>query len=556
MQLISPNWEEFCCLARPGCRIPVWKEIIADTETPITLVQKLMGTEGDLFFLLESAEGGERVGRYSFVGFNPELLFVSRGGKAKITLLKPEAGPRYGLKERSQDCLDSGDADGAEIIAALRGLLRYYPLVAPAGCPRFCGGAVGYFGYEFVRCLEKIPAPARESSFPDVYLMFFERIYIFDHLRRTIILLVNTVVSEEDFVAGTEALQKIYAQAAEEIGRMEAALLLPLPGNGNRVFISLGEDWRREKGGVRSNFTSAGFMQAVEQAKEYIYAGDIFQVVISQKFSTFTSAPGLDIYRALRVVNPSPYMFYIGSGDFEIIGSSPEAHVRLEGKRAVVRPIAGTRRRGHSEAEDRELAAELKNDEKEKAEHVMLVDLARNDLGRVCAYGSVQVEEFMTVEYYSHVMHLVSQVSGELKEGEDALSLLAATFPAGTVSGAPKIRAMEIIAALEPEARGPYAGALGYLSFNGNMDTAIIIRTFVRRGEELSFQAGAGIVADSIPAKEYEETLRKADALQKVLDMLGSREDMNEEESKEETREENGFERRMLVGGAKNVAGD
>jgi len=378
---------------------------------------------------------------------------------------------------------------------------------------------VGYFGYDCARMWERLPAHRDESPFPSAFLMFFERLYIFDHLHRTLILLANAAISSEAWRQGEAGLRKAYREAVNRLERMaELPQRRAADGfGGGRTGKDLAAPGLLS---VSSNFSPGEFMRAVERAKEYIRSGDIFQVVLSQKFRAVCRSPGLDIYRALRAVNPSPYMFYIKGGGTEIAGSSPEAHVRLEGRRAVVRPIAGTRPRGKCEGEDERMAAELLADPKERAEHVMLVDLARNDLGRVCRYGSVRLKEFMTVERYSHVLHLVSQVSGELKEGEDALSLLRATFPAGTVSGAPKIRAMEIIAELEREERGPYAGALGYWSFNGWMDTAIVIRTILKRGEEVTFQAGAGIVADSVPEREYEETVRKAAALLQVLEMV------------------------------------
>ena len=532
---IVPPWEEFCRLARPCTRIPVWAEVIADTETPITLLQKLLAEDGGAgggsgpagapgpgagdCFLLESAERGERVGRYSFVGAGPDLVVSALGDEVEISQLVPGAGPKYGL-----DVL--GLKDGVErhavkvpVDSVLRRAVNHYSWAAPAGCPPFCGGAVGYFGYDCARMWERLPAHRDESPFPSAFLMFFERLYIFDHLHRTLILLANAAISSEAWRQGEAGLRKAYREAVNRLERMaELPQRRAADGfGGGRTGKDLAAPGLLS---VSSNFSPGEFMRAVERAKEYIRSGDIFQVVLSQKFRAVCRSPGLDIYRALRAVNPSPYMFYIKGGGTEIAGSSPEAHVRLEGRRAVVRPIAGTRPRGKCEGEDERMAAELLADPKERAEHVMLVDLARNDLGRVCRYGSVRLKEFMTVERYSHVLHLVSQVSGELKEGEDALSLLRATFPAGTVSGAPKIRAMEIIAELEREERGPYAGALGYWSFNGWMDTAIVIRTILKRGEEVTFQAGAGIVADSVPEREYEETVRKAAALLQVLEMV------------------------------------
>jgi len=526
---IVPPWEEFCRLARPCARIPVWAEVIADTETPITLLQKLLAEDGgpagalgpgaEGCFLLESAERGERVGRYSFVGAGPELVLSAWGDEVEMRQLVPGAGPKYGLDVLGLKDGVERHAVKAPVDAVLRRAVNHYSWAAPAGCPPFCGGAVGYFGYDCARMWERLPVHRDKSPFPSAFLMFFERLYIFDHLHRTLILLANAAVSPEAWRQGEAGLRKAYREAVDRLERMAELLQRRAADSfgGGRTGKDVAAPGLLS---VSSNFTPGEFMRAVERAKEHIRSGDIFQVVLSQKFRAVCRSPGLDIYRALRAVNPSPYMFYLKGGGTEIAGSSPEAHVRLEGRRAVVRPIAGTRPRGKCEGEDERMAAELLADPKERAEHVMLVDLARNDLGRVCRYGSVRLEEFMTAERYSHVLHLVSQVSGELKEGEDALSLLRATFPAGTVSGAPKIRAMEIIAGLEREERGPYAGALGYWSFNGWMDTAIVIRTVLKRGEEVAFQAGAGIVADSVPEREYEETLRKAAALLQVLEMV------------------------------------
>ncbi len=535
MKPLQPSWDEFRRLARPNTRLPVWTEVIADTETPITLLQKLLAEDsGDCLgrqpgsgqgegaggcFLLESAERGERVGRYSFAGAGPELVLAVLGDAVEIRSFNPEAKDKYGLA-----ALGLEDGAGRRVIegnidVVLRQVMGHLSTAAPPGCPPFCGGAVGYFGYDCARMWEKLPAHRDKSTFPGAFLMFFERLYIFDHLRRTLILLANVTLDGEVWQRGEAGLHSAYRAACGQLEEMAARL-------NSRVRSSSSVEASGIKAqaagslSVSANFTPEEFMRAVERAKEHIRAGDIFQVVLSQKFRTACRSSGLDIYRALRAVNPSPYMFYLKGGGFEIVGSSPEAHVRKEGRRAIVRPIAGTRPRGRDAGEDERLSAELLADPKERAEHVMLVDLARNDLGRVCRYGSVRVEEFMSVERYSHVLHLVSQVSGELREGEDALSLLKATFPAGTVSGAPKIRAMEIIADLEKDGRGPYAGALGYISFNDCMDTAIVIRTILKRGKEVTFQAGAGIVADSVPEREYEETVRKAAALLQVLEMV------------------------------------
>ena len=508
---LKPDFETFCRLAGAGGRVPIWTEVVADEVTPISVLRQFDGGRGS--FLLESVIAGERVGRYSFLGQNPFLIFSARDDRIVI---------RNAAGEKTAEIAGSP-------VAELRRLLSAHRTAAPEGCPPFCGGAVGYFGYDFARQLERLTAPRTESPYPDVFLMFYDSAYIFDHLRRTVILLCNVDGGGADSAPGRSGLEEIYRQTGERIAGMARDLLdgsVPALETGRQLYTPdrhARSRFRNEGGAAdrfASNFTPEEFCQAVLKAKEYIFAGDIFQVVLSQKFRTSTPAGGIDLYRALRYVNPSPYMFYLDCGGFDLIGSSPEAHVKLEGDRAAIRPIAGTRPRGGTVLEDQALAEELRRDEKENAEHIMLVDLARNDLGRVCRYGTVQVAELMAVERYSHVMHLVSEVTGRLRENEDALSLLCATFPAGTVSGAPKVRAMEIISELEPEPRGPYAGALGYLSFQGNMDTAIIIRTMIREAGEVSFQVGAGIVADSDPEREYLETGSKARAMMNALRIL------------------------------------
>ena len=498
-----PGFQEFCQLAQPGLMVPVWREVVVDTETPVTAFHKTAGKKGS--FLLESVEGGERPGRYSFQGSQPFLTFSAKGRQIRLEF-------KDGTVQEYE----------GNVVEEVRRILAEHPSAVPANSPRFCGGAVGCFGYEFGQQLEKLPSFHNPSTYPDVYLMFVDSLYAFDHRRHTMIFLVNARIENDP--------QSAYATVCQQIDQMIQDLrdsncakqtLEEKPQKSEKsaplMTQSSEEHCAKYSNKPTANFTKPEFCQAVSRAQEHIYAGDVFQVVLSQKFRVPCATAPFNLYRALRSVNPSPYLFYLDCGGFQIVGSSPEVHVRLEKDRAILRPIAGTRPRGKDINQDAQLAQELLSDPKERAEHVMLVDLARNDLGRVCRYGTVQVEELMQVEQYSHVMHLVSQVSGQLQDGEDGLSLLAATFPAGTVSGAPKIRAMELIAELESEARGVYAGAVGYLSFQGNLDTGIVIRTMVVDHGEVNFQAGAGIVADSKPELEYQETLNKAQAMLKAI---------------------------------------
>lgn len=499
---LKPDLDEFYRLARDSKRVPVWVELVEDETTPISALRKFIDRPGG--FLLESVIAGERIGRYSFLGTEPFMTFSACGNRMVV-----------------RDKKTVREFHG-NVVEELKSILSSHRSSAPTGCPGFCGGAVGYFGYDFARQLEDLPRLKADSPYPDVHLMFYDKVYIFDHMKRTVIFLYSADTGMISSDCSRDKTAEIYRETGERLrcmiedfrsccttdSKTVNGVILKEPEHDGTINI------------LSSNFIPGEFCRAVEQAKENIFAGDIFQIVLSQRFHTYSSASSLDLYRVLRYVNPSPYMFYIDCGGFDIIGSSPESHVKLKGDRAVISPIAGTRIRGKNGEEDEALSRELLQDEKEKAEHIMLVDLARNDLGRVCRFGTVQVEELMTVERYSHVMHLVSRVTGRLREEEDALSLLCGTFPAGTVSGAPKIRAMELIAWLEPEPRGPYAGALGYISFHGDMNTALVIRTMLRRGHEVSFQAGAGIVADSDPQKEYEETCSKARAMLRALQIV------------------------------------
>jgi anthranilate synthase component 1 len=492
---VSVGREQFRQLAREYNLIPVFREILGDLHTPVSAFHKL--DDGCFCYLLESVEGGEQVGRYSFLGGAPSVVFRAKGDTVTV--------------ERQGSVDQRTLAPGEDPLHVLQSLMRAYRLAPVDGLPKFFGGAVGYLSYDMMRYFERLPdAPPDDLNLPDCCFVFTEPCLIFDHVRHRIIIVNNTLVHGDPDEAYDRALHKI----DDLIRQLQAPETRPLglmPAQETAVST------------VESNVTHDEFIAAVEQAKEYIAAGDIIQVVLSQRLQQ-TLSPALreqpfNLYRALRYLNPSPYMYYLSYGDVKIIGSSPERLVSEEDRVVITRPIAGTRRRGATAAEDAALAEELLADIKERAEHIMLVDLGRNDLGRVCEYNTVEVDQLMAVEYYSHVMHLVSNVRGRLREEYDHFDLLRAAFPAGTVSGAPKIRAMQIIDELEPTRRGPYAGAIGYFSFDGNMDTAITIRTIVVHDGTAYVQAGAGIVADSVPESEYQETLNKARALLKALEM-------------------------------------
>ena len=500
MATYRPSLEEVLEFAAAGNTIPVFRELPADLETPVSVYLKLRN--GGPSFLLESVEKGEQVGRYSFLGVRPPLTLCAQRNQLVI-----------------------GGADGVELerrngdpFEAVRSLLAERCPVEVPGLPRFSGGAVGYFGYDTVRFVERLPDTAeRKLAIPDMLLLFSDNLVVFDHVQHKLLVIANMQIPGQ----GRSADDQIEAAYVDAVARIDAIV--------SDLREPLVPPRRKRAGGDaewRSNFTQEEYEEIVCRAKEYIAAGDIFQVVPSQRLSRSTDAEPFAIYRALRMLNPSPYMYFLEfngvagleatSGSDEplwIIGSSPEMHVRLEDGRAFLHPIAGTRWRGDNAAEDDALAEGLLNDPKERAEHVMLVDLGRNDLGRVCEYGTVQVPEMMVIERYSHVMHIVSDVQGKLAPGHDAISLLKATFPAGTVSGAPKVRAMEIIEELEGLRRGLYAGAVGYIDYDGTLDTCIAIRTIVMQGRTCHLQAGGGVVADSDPTYEWEETLNKAKAL-------------------------------------------
>jgi len=487
---IFPRREEFLQLATQGNVIPVYTDLMADFETPVSAYAKLRSAGPS--FLLESVEGGENLSRYSFIGCRPRKIFVC--GKETTTIREGSGASK--TVPTPQDPLTLIEAE-----------MKGYKPVSLPGLPRFTGGAVGFVGYEYISRIEPSVPSAKEDRLgtPILYFIIVDSLLIFDRAKQTLRLCVNAHVGSDASAA--------YDAAAAELRELHAILnharsLAPAPiVEPGRIEVPAG------------NFTRQGFEDAVEATKEFIRAGDIIQVVPSQRFSKEFGKSPLDLYRALRTVNPSPYMFILDALDFAIVGASPEVHVRLTDGLVEIRPIAGTRKRGSTHAEDLALEKELLADEKERAEHLMLVDLARNDIGRVCKYGSIRVPEYMVVERYSHVMHIVSQVEGDIDPDRSAYDLLRSTFPAGTVSGAPKIRAMQIIAKAEPEQRGFYAGALGYIGYDGNMDTCIMLRTALLKDGRIHIQAGAGIVADSVPAAEYQETVNKASALFKAVAM-------------------------------------
>jgi len=486
--------EQFHYLAGQGRSVPVYRQLEADLETPVSVYLKLRDKGQTPSFLLESVEKAEQVGRYSFLGVNPQRWIIARGEKVHLV----DNGQTHFFRlEKGQDPL--------HIVA--QEVARYQPVAAldqvMPDMPRFFGGAVGYLAYDMIRFWERLPENSVDPlGLPDMHMLIADTLVVFDHVKHRLLLFANALVPPDG------DLDAIYDEAIARLDALEQRVRAPLPTPTEQVNCPGTE--------LVSNVTQAEYEARVRKAKEYIAAGDIFQVVPSQRLSCVTQAEPFAIYRALRQLNPSPYMFFFdlgGDPHLHLIGSSPEVLTRLQGRVAEVRPIAGTRPRGKNETEDQALAAELLADPKERAEHVMLVDLGRNDLGRVCEYGTVRVDDLLTVERYSHVIHLVSRVTGILRSDMDVYDLIRATFPAGTVSGAPKVRAMEIIEELEGVRRCCYAGAVGYFGFNGNMDTCITIRTIVMLGQTAYLQAGGGVVADSEPTREWEETLHKARAL-------------------------------------------
>jgi anthranilate synthase component 1 len=486
---MTPDFETFEQHAKQGNIVPVSKALTADLETPVSAYLKLAARR-KYSFLLESVEGGEKIGRYTFLGADPFLIVTAKGDRIEIR--------RNGRTTRRR----------GNLFEVLPELTAQFRPAGGEGLPPLTAGAVGYIGYDLVRLLEPRVPPFRKDDVktPDAVFLFFTTLLAFDHVKHQIHVIANVMVDEWE-----GKLKKGYRDACKRIEAVERALASSV-----RIPKKKATPQRVE---LRSNTGRERFCEAVEKAKEYILAGDIFQVVLSQRLEMKPRVEPFHIYRALRMVNPSPYMFYLHLDDTVVLGSSPEMLVKVEGRRVEYRPIAGTRRRGTTEDEDQALAKDLLSDDKELAEHVMLVDLGRNDLGRVCEYGSVHVPEFKIVEYYSHVMHIVSSVLGKLRDDQDSFDALAACFPAGTVSGAPKVRAMEIIAELEPTRRGVYSGSVMYFDFSGYLNSCIAIRTMVMRGNKAYLQVGAGIVADSRPENEWDETMNKAGALLKAVEI-------------------------------------
>ncbi|OAT86422.1 anthranilate synthase component I family protein [Desulfotomaculum copahuensis] len=542
--MFYPAEEEYISLSGEFNLVPVSREYTADMETPVTVFNKLSGSGPR--FLLESVEGGERLARYSFIGLEPLLVYTHRGKHGRVERPAAENMPVI------------EDVDG-DPFALIEQLMRYFRGPALPGLPRFYGGAVGYFGYDLVRHLEKLPAAAKDDlCLPDCSIVFSGTLLVLDHVRHTLRVVINTLPGDDpakSYRRATERIERIYdrlvrPEAGDPAGDLytpDGAAALPDGRQAGRamscggavaggahgqaggasatgvarpveaLFEPTGPQLLSGDGAVSANLSRGQFMELVRRGQEYIRQGDILQVVLSQRLQAPYAGQPFQAYRRLRRINPSPYMYYLDLGEVVVAGASPEMLVRVEGGEAETRPIAGTRPRGRDAVADGALVEELLADAKERAEHVMLVDLGRNDLGRVCVPGSVEVPQFMAVEKYSHVMHLVSAVKGKLAPGRPAFDALKACFPAGTLSGAPKVRAMEIIDELEPVRRGPYGGAVGYLGYNGNLDTAITIRTIVFHRGRAYVQAGAGIVADSDPEAEYDETMNKARALLQTL---------------------------------------
>ncbi len=488
--MIQPSYREFCELAKQGNLVPVYQELLMDLETPLSFFKRL---ERDRYsFLLESVEGSEHWARYSFLGTRPQRIFKARGKQVEII--------EHGKSRRL-----SSEAP----LKILEQLLEGYRPVTVPGVPPFFGGALGYVSYNAVEQFHQIANAKKDPlGLPEIFFLFVQTLVAFDNLKHTIKVIDNVQIDEQTdlraaYDTSVKRIRKVISTLQKKPRGIEPRDLTQAAGN--RKF--------------RSNLTQAGFEKAVNTAKGYIKAGDIIQVVLAQRLETETPTDPFEIYRALRFINPSPYMFYLELEDLRVIGSSPETMVRLTGRTIELRPIAGTRRRGSTPEEERELEADLLADPKERAEHIMLVDLGRNDVGRVAKIGTVEVNELMAIERYSHVIHIVSNVRGKLAADKTSFDLFVSAFPAGTVSGAPKIRAMQIVSELEPQKRGLYAGAIGYFGYNGNLDTCIVIRTIVMKGKKVYITAGAGIVADSDPALEYQETLNKARAMLKAVEL-------------------------------------
>ncbi|WP_339133478.1 MAG: anthranilate synthase component I [Candidatus Electrothrix sp. GW3-4] len=492
--MYSPDLESFAEMMEQAGLVPLHRTIVADLDTPLTVFAKVAEKEKHAF-LFESMEGGEKWGRYSFIGLDPLLSFSS-------------VGDAVTLRQAGSEVEDI--REGVNPFQELRALLASFNASTAPGLPRFYGGAVGFLGYDMIRFIEEIPDQHPPLDFPDSSFIVPRLVLIHDAVNQTLTVVCNVVPGKGAESADTTAL---YQDGCQRIERIIELIRRPLPTS------LVAHAAASPPHSFSSNMDEAGFVGMVERAKEYILAGDIIQVVLSQRFHAKTELDPLLLYRSLRHINPSPYLFYLRLDESILIGSSPEILVRLEDSEIELRPIAGTRKRGASPQEDKELEEELLADPKERAEHLMLVDLGRNDVGRVAEGGSVVTGDLLVVEQYSHVMHIVSGVHGQLAEGKDQFDVLEACFPAGTVSGASKVRAMEIIEELEPERRGPYAGAVGYFGFSGNMDFCITIRTFLMKDNDLWIQAGAGIVSDSVPEKEFEETVNKARGLRRAVEL-------------------------------------
>jgi anthranilate synthase component 1 len=490
--MLFPNYNEFARLARTATLVPVAKTVAADLRTPVSAFLSIAAEEPNAF-LLESVEGGEKIGRYTFLGARPYMILRARGRQITIE--------RHGKKTQQE----------GDIFKILDGLLHEHTPAHLPGLPPFTAGAVGFFAHDAVRQLEKLPELAKDDlQMPDCNLMFFDRLLAFDHVRHEIFIIATADVRRQ-------SPKQAYAQALRDIARIEKKLAAPLLAK----FLRAPKP-KTGKVKVAVSVSKKHFIRTVEKIKEYIMAGDVFQAVPSLRLELQPDVEPLNIYRALRRVNPSPYMYFLRMGEMTVLGSSPEMLVRVTGRHLEYRPIAGTRKRGKDEAEDLKLEDELRNDEKERAEHIMLVDLGRNDVGRVSEFGSVKVRDLMFVERYSHVMHLVSAVEGTLRAGLTPIDALSSCFPAGTLTGAPKVRAMEIIEEVEPVRRGIYGGSVLYADFAGNLDSCIAIRTMLVKGKKAYVQAGAGIVADSVPEGEYQECLNKTRALVRAVELARS----------------------------------
>jgi len=492
----NPDREQYLGLSGKYNLVPVYREYMADTETPTSIYLKTCGLDNE-GFLLESIEGSQNLSRYSFIG-------IGCSGKAVL---------ENGFFRHQNDSMTLREKATEDPLGELEGIMKDFRLYKDPSLEHFIGGAVGYLSYDLVRYFDHIPLPGKKGDLPEMLLCFTDLVVVFDHLMNRL-KIISTIKTGEGITP-----EEAYGLSNERIEALEKKIAY-------NTIPSLSTGLRQQTGppaaagGFRSNFTPRLFKKAVDEIRRHIIEGDAFQIVLSQRFSMEDSRDPINIYRGLRSINPSPYMYFFNFGDFYIIGASPEPLVKIEGSKVLTCPVAGTRKRGDSQAEEEELVDSLLNDKKEIAEHNMLVDLARNDLGRVCTYGSVKVSDYMKVEKYSHVMHLVSHVEGTLRKDASIYDALRSVFPAGTLSGAPKIRAMQIISELEPDSRGPYGGAVGYFGYDGNLDSCITIRTAIVKDGRIHVQAGAGIVYDSVPENEYQETLNKAAALLRAVDLI------------------------------------